>query len=261
MTNDMTEPQIVISEPTGADGAPWLVLGHSLGTSSDIWRDAIPLLEEHYRMVTWDLPGHGKAPVAEGPFTIADLSESVSAHLGRRGISRFHYAGVSIGGTVGLDLVLRHASKLDAVVAISTGANVDDPAAWAARAEAVRSEGTGALVEGSRMRWFASTTHERHPARVAETLAALARTDDRSYAWACEALADFDASHELGQVDRPVLALWGDQDALVPESKSSELANALPRGTVRCVPGAAHVSPLEQPAVVASLLTTFLERP
>lgn len=253
----MVKLRIAVSEPRGATDAPCLVLGHSMGTSSDLWADVVPLLAPHFRVVTWDLPGHGASPAADGGFTISDLSDAVVEQLDARGVSTFSYAGVSIGGTVGTDLALRHPERVDAVAVISAGANVDAPADWAERAALVRLQGTEALAAGSLQRWFAPATRERRGGRAASMIEALRRADDRSYSWACEALAAYDVSVDLPRVDVRVLALWGEHDQLVPERKSAELARRLPRGSVRCIPGAAHAAPLEQPETVSGLLVDF----
>ncbi|MFI9642621.1 alpha/beta fold hydrolase [Micromonospora sp. NPDC051925] len=253
----MVKLQIAVNEPRGATDAPCLVLGHSMGTSSDLWADAVPLLAPHFRVIIWDLPGHGASPVADGGFTISDLSDAVVDQLEARGVSTFSYAGVSIGGTVGMDLALRHAERIDGVAVISAGANVDAPADWAERATLVRSQGTEALAAGSLQRWFAPATREHHGERAAAMVEALRRVDDRSYSWACEALAAYDVSADLPRIDGRVLALWGEHDQLAPERKSAELARGVPRGAVQCVPGAAHAAPLEQPAIVSGLLVDF----
>ncbi|GAA2713011.1 alpha/beta fold hydrolase [Micromonospora olivasterospora] len=257
----MVNLQITFGEPHGATDAPCLVLGHSLGTSSALWADAAALLAKHFRVVTWDLPGHGASPAADDAFTISDLSDAVVGQLGARGVSKFLYAGVSIGGTVGMDVARRHAERVDAVAVISAGANVDAPAAWAERAALVRSEGTEALAAGSLQRWFAPATREHRGERAASMIEELRRADDRSYAWACEALAAYDVSPDLSRMDVRALALWGEYDQLVPERKSAELARGLPRGSLQCVPDAAHAAPLEQPTTVSDLLVDFFLGP
>ncbi|MFF3854275.1 alpha/beta fold hydrolase [Micromonospora sp. NPDC002575] len=249
--------RIAFGEPLGAADAPRLVLGHSLGTSSDLWSDAAVLLAQHFRVITWDLPGHGASPAADGAFTIGDLSDIVVGQLDARGVSSFLYAGVSIGGTVGMDLALRHAGRVDGLAVISAGARVDAPADWAERAAKVRLAGTEPLAAGSLQRWFAPATLRRRGERAASMVEALRRTDDRSYAWACEALADRDLSADLPGMNVRTLALWGEYDRIVPGEKSTELARELPRGVVQRVPGAAHAAPLEQPSTVARLLVDF----
>ncbi|MBM7518559.1 alpha/beta fold hydrolase [Nocardioides nitrophenolicus] len=246
-----------VSTPPEVTDAPWLVLGHSLGTSSALWTEVRALLADRFRTVAWDLPGHGRSAPAPGPFTVGDLADALVDGLRERGIDDFRYAGVSLGGTVGIDLAVRHADRARAVTVISSGISVDAPGAWVERADAVVSGGTDQLVAGSLERWFAPTTHARRPSRVAELIAALRAADDASYAFACRALAAYDATGGLGAVDVPLLAVWGEHDRLVPEPKSAELAAAVRHGSLASVSGAAHAAPLEQPEAVADLLDTF----
>ena len=66
----------------------------SLGTSTILWEGVIPTLAADYRVVAWDLPGHGASPAASAPFTVEDLADAVAAAVGEP----FLYAGVSLGG-------------------------------------------------------------------------------------------------------------------------------------------------------------------
>ena len=243
----------------GPGTAPALLLGPSLGTSYALWDQVAPELSVTHRVVRWDLPGHGDSPAAVGAFTISDLTDGIVEHLKTLGVSRFLYAGVSIGGTVGLDLALRYPDRVAAVALISSGARVNSRAAWAERAASVRGSGTESLVDGSLQRWFAPSTRELHPDRAERMLHALRDADDESYAWACEALADYDATAKLALVTPSVLALWGQYDQLVPEEQSSQIARSVRRGAIECVPNAAHTCPLEQPEAVAARLATFFE--
>lgn len=232
------------------------MLGHSLGTSAALWTDVLPLLAQSFRVICWELPGHGDSPSAANPFTIGDLADAVIGHLDARGVERFFYAGVSIGGTVGIELALSHADKTAGAAILAAGSSVDSPESWAQRAASVRANGTASLTAGSRQRWFAPGTHD-HPERIERALAALLDADDLSYAYACEALADYDVTTRLPEVTPPVLALWGQYDQLVPEQRSQQLAREVQNGSVRAIPGAAHAGPLEQPETVAAELTAF----
>ncbi|MGW3472609.1 alpha/beta fold hydrolase [Saccharopolyspora sp. NPDC000995] len=252
-----TGPTLTFTNPVGPADATHLLLGHSLGTSAALWAEVVPLLAQSFQVMCWELPGHGNSPAAGRAFTISDLSDGIVEHLDKRGVSSFLYAGVSIGGTVGLDLALRYADRIAAAAIVSAGARVDSHVAWAERAGSVRASGTGSLVAGSLQRWFAPSTRERHADRAERMLHALRDTDDESYARACEALAGYDVTAGLAQVAPPVLALWGQYDQLVPEHWSAQIAKGVRRGSVQCVPDAAHASPLEQPETVAGQLTTF----
>lgn len=253
----MTHVPVRFADPVGPESGELLVLGHSLGTSAELWREASGLLQSTYRVLEWELPGHGMAPPARQGYRVEDLSDLLVAHVGALGMDVFHYAGVSVTACVGLDLALRHASHVMTTTVITSGARLDDPSSMRARAAAVRDGGLEPLVEPSRGRWFAPTTNRETAERM---LGILRTTDAESYALAAEALAAFDASDAaLAEVDVPLLAVAGELDESVPPARSIELAARVRRGESLTIPRSAHCLVAEQPRLVAEGIAGFIE--
>ncbi|MFG6402994.1 alpha/beta fold hydrolase [Microbacterium sp. P04] len=253
----MSVPVLTATAPVGASDAPLLVLGPSLGTSTILWERVIPILAEEYRVIAWDLPGHGDAPAASGPFTVDELADAV-ADLVRPLTDRpIRYAGVSLGGAVGLTLALRHPDLVAALAVVASGAQLGDPASWHARAAQVRAQSTSALISASAGRWFAPASIARDPELTGRLLHALQDADDDSYAACCEALAAYDVRADLGAITAPVLVIWGEHDQVAPEAKADEVARGVGRGRSLRIDGAAHLPPAEQPAAVAAALSDF----
>lgn len=255
----MTVPEITLTAPEGAAGAPLLVLGPSLGTSTILWETTVPLLRERYRVAAWDLPGHGASPVPLGPFTVAELADGVAGAVRALGEQRIAYAGVSLGGATGLELALRHPELVEAAAIVASGAQLGDPQAWHERAALVRAQSTSALVTGSAQRWFAPGSVEREPELSGRLLHALQDADDEGYARCCEALAGYDVRDRLGEISLPVRAIWGRFDQVAPESKAAEIAAGVAAGSTAVIEDAAHLPPAEQPAATASALLAFFE--
>ena len=117
----------------GRRGLPLLVLGPSLGTSATtLWSAAAQQLSDHFQVVGWDLPGHGtnRAPVA-GPVSVkmlaaevVDLVDSLTDDLTP---APFHYAGDSVGGAVGLQLLLDAPHRVASATLLCTGARIGGP--------------------------------------------------------------------------------------------------------------------------------------
>jgi len=245
---------IALTAPVGPAGAPLVVLGPSLGTSTILWDDVVPLLADDYRVSAWDLPGHGVGPLARAAFTVGDLADAVAAAVPDQ---TFLYAGVSLGGATGLELALRHGDRVRGAAIVASGARLGDPDAWAERAAQARAQSTSSLIVGSAQRWFAPDSMTRRPELSGRLLHALQDADDDSYARCCEALAAYDVRPRLGEIGTPVLAAWGEHDAVAPEAKAVEIAEGVQRGRVARIDGAAHLPPAEQPEVVAALLRSF----
>ena len=255
----MSIPTIALTAATGPDDAPLLVLGPSLGTSTILWENALPVLAARYRVVAWDLPGHGSSPAATEPFTVADLADAVAAEIRALGAGRVLYAGVSLGGATGLELGLRHPDLVSALAIVASGAQLGEARGWHERAETVRSQSTSVLIIPSAQRWFAPGSIEREPDLSGRLLHALRDADAESYALCCEALAAYDVRGRLGEIGAPVVALWGEHDAVAPEAKALEIAGGVVRGRAEMIAGVAHLPPAEAPAATATALLAFFE--
>ena len=259
----MTVPELTLvrfpDRPDPSPRAPLVVLGPSLGTSvASLWSGVARRLEGDFRVLGWDLPGHGASAPTGEPFTMAELAQGVLAALDRRRadveIERsFFYAGSSIGGCVGQQLLLDAPDRVRAAVLLGTAARVGEPAGWAERARLVAAAGTPTQVVGSAQRWFAPGFLEREPVTGARLLHDLQEADRFSYARACEALGAFDLRERLGGVRAPVLTVAGAHDAATPPEAVGAVAGAV-GGRAVVLDGAAHLIPAEAPQDVARLL-------
>jgi len=251
----MTVPRLVGTDFGGPSDAPLLLLGPSVGTSvTTLWGAAAERLAEHVHVVGWDLPGHGRSPA--GAFRMPDLAAAVVALAdGIAPGAAFHYAGDSIGGAVGLQLLLDAPERLLSAALLCTGAVIGRPEEWAARAATVRSSGTDAVVELATQRWFASGFADRRPSAVAALVDALRTTDDESYAQACEALADFDVTDRLSEITTPVLAIAGAEDIPTPPDGLARIASGVKDGRLIVLDGVGHLAPAEAADRVAALIT------
>ena len=255
----MTVPPIALTAPQGPAGAPLLVLGCSLGTSAILWENVVPLLGDGYRVSILDLPGHGRAPAATEPFTIGEIADALAQALEGLGETDVRYAGVSLGGAVGLELLLRHPGLVSSAAIIASGAKIGEPDAWHQRAAQVRVQGTASLVIGSAQRWFAPGSIERNPVIAGRLLHALRDTDDESYALCCEALAAYDLRHLLGDIAVPVLAVWGAHDEVTTEADLRRIAEDVQHGRPVGLADAAHLPPADDAAGTAAVLREFFE--
>lgn len=252
----MTVPVLVASR-TERPGSPTLVLGPSLGTTTRLWANAIPLLAQHFDILAFDLPGHGASPAATEPFTTAELAEAVVRVAALAGVKRFSYAGDSLGGQLALELALAHPERVFAVSIICSAAKVGEPDAWRERAATVRAQGTPVLVGPSAGRWYAPGFIEKNPDLVGAMLIELSDTDDESYALCCEALAQTDLRSRLHEIEVPLLALWGAQDVVIAPADARAVAERVQRGRGIELADVAHLAPAEDPRGVAEALIEF----
>ncbi len=261
----MSVPVISATRMTGSAHRaelPLLVLGPALGTSAaTLWTRCATDLTEAFDVLAWDLPGHGhNHAVPDEGFSMAELAEGVlrvvEEVLDQREEFRgsFVYAGDSVGGCVGLQLLLDHPDRVRSAVLLCTGARIGDPSMWAGRIGQVSVSGTPVMVAGSAERWFGPGFLDREPDTASSLLHALRSADDEGYVQVCQALADFDVRDRLGEVDAPVLAVAGRADASTPPAALSEIAAGVRRGRLVELDGVAHLAPAEAPGPVAALI-------
>jgi len=250
----VTTPRITGTDFGGADTAPLLLLGPSLGTSAaTLWSDAARRLAGPLHVVAWDLPGHGRGEPAE-PFTIAELAAGVLAFADEFGSGPFHYAGDSVGGCVGLQLLLDAPTRVQTATVLCTGAAIGTPQSWHDRAATVRAQGTRSMLDGAPGRWFAPGFPATEPGTSAALLDALRHTDAESYAQVCGALAEFDVTQRLPEIAAPLLAIAGSADVPTPPESLQRIVSGVQDGTLAILDGVGHLAPAEAPDRVAGLI-------
>ncbi|WP_328836122.1 3-oxoadipate enol-lactonase [Streptomyces europaeiscabiei] len=238
----------------GPASAPPLLLGPSLGTSTRLWDKVAPELSITHRVIRWDLPGHGDSPaglIAPGA-TVGDLAALVLALADALGIERFAYAGVSLGGAVGLQLAAHHPQRVSSLAVICSSAHFNGARPWRERAELVRREGLAGLAETADARWFTPGF------TVPELVDDHRNADPEAYAACCDALGAFDIREDLSRISAPTLLVAGRQDPATPPAQLREIADAVPGSSLTEIPGASHLAPAERPeAVLAALRGHF----
>lgn len=242
----------------GPHDAPVLVLGPSLGTDTGLFDAQAAEFAGSHRVVRYDLRGHGGSEVVPGPCTVADLADDVLGLLDSLGVGRFSYAGVSIGGAVGLQLALRVPDRVERLAVLASAARFANAESYAERAQQVRAEGTEFLVPSRTGLWFTAEFAESEPAEAGRLVAMLRSTPAEGYAACCDAIAEFDIRSRIGEITAPTLVLAGAEDPATTGELMRELAEGIPGAQFVVVPGAGHLPNATHPAEVNAALREHL---
>lgn len=237
----------------GRDDAPVLVLAPSLGATWHMWDRQIPELTRTWRVLRFDLPGHGGAP-AHPASSVAELGDRLLATLDELGIQRFGYAGCALGGAIGIDLALRAPHRVASLALVATSPRFGTPDEFRQRAVMVRANGLEPIARSAPEQWFTPTFAGAQPAIVDWAVQMIRTTDPGCYIAACEALAVFDVREALGRIAIPALVLVGSEDAVTGPAEARTLVAGIADARLAVVPGASHLAPVEQPAAVTELL-------
>ncbi|MBO0877968.1 MAG: 3-oxoadipate enol-lactonase [Pseudonocardia sp.] len=259
MTGDHP-PTTLHHRSDGPPGAPVLVLGPSLGTDLHLFDAQVAALAGRYRIVRFDLPGHGGSPAPDGLCSIRGMARDVLALLDRLGIDRFHYAGVSIGGAIGQQLAVDHPERLRSLTVCASAARFADPDSWPQRAATVRAHGTEAMLASRPGTWFTHRFADNHSAEATRLLDMLRATTREGYAGCCEAIATFDLRERLGAISVPTLAIAGADDPATPPEMVRLISDGVQHGGFVLIRDAAHLVNAERPDQVTTALVEHLER-
>lgn len=241
----------------GPDDAPVLVLGGSLGTTTELWRPQVAALSARFRVVRYDHRGHGGSPVPPGPYSLADLGGDLLALLDRLDLRRVHLGGLSLGGMVAMWVAATAPDRVDRLALMCTSALLGPPEMWARRAAAVRAGGTGAVADAVLDRWFTPGFVAGQPDLVAGVRRMLTATPPEGYAGCCAAIETMDLTPVLGRIASPTLVVAGADDPATPPEHARRIAAGVPHARLEIVPDAAHLASVEQPEAVTKLLLNF----
>ncbi|MEV6238578.1 3-oxoadipate enol-lactonase [Lentzea sp. NPDC051838] len=244
----------------GPEDAEVLVLGPSIGTSTGLFDAQVAALADRWRIVRFDLRGHGESPDAPGPYSIGELASDVVELLDALGVRQFHYLGVSIGGAIGQWLGIHHGSRLLTLTLCATAAQFPDPPQWPARAALVREKGVEVMVPSRLGTWYTQEFAVLQPEEAERLLDMLRSTTVEGYAGCAESIGTFDVRSELGKITVPTLVLAGADDPATTPEIVRVIADGIPGARFEVVADAAHLLTAERPEVVNALVVDHLSR-
>lgn len=242
---------------TGPDEAPVLMLSHSLGQDHGMWDPQAADLSARFRVIRYDIRGHGASSVTTGDYRIEQLGADALALADALGVDRFAFCGVSLGGMIGQWLAAHVPDRVTALVLANTSARADAER-MESRRQAVLAGGMTAVVDVVMGRFFSPPSLALNPPMVASARRTLLGTDPVGYAGCCAAIRDMNHTGILRKMRGPVLIIDGERDASLPWSGHGEiLARDIPHARVVRLP-AAHLSNLEAPRAFTAALFDFL---
>jgi 3-carboxy-cis,cis-muconate cycloisomerase len=253
-----TRPIPVHYIDAGPDDAPVVVLSNSLGSTIGMWDGVVPELTARYRVVRYDLRGHGETSTPPGPYAIEDLGADLIALLDRIGVERASLVGSSIGGMASVWVAAHARARVERLVVIGSAARLGPASGWLDRSRAVLMEGTARVAEAVTPRWVAPAFAAAHPEVMERYRVMFAAADPAGYAGCCIAIAGMDLTDALGRITAPTLVAVGSEDPATPPGLSQVMVEAIPGARLAIIDGGAHLPSLDQPAEVARLLLEHL---
>ena len=226
-----------------------VVLLPGLLSDEDIWRDPIARLSPSHDVVCPGFLDHGSI-------------EAMAGHVLARAPERFSLAGHSMGGRVALEIAARAPHRLERLALLNTGFRPARPGEAEGRSRLIRvalEEGMAALAR----HWLPpmlAPQRARDPALMDRLTAMVERATPRLFQRQIGALLTRPNAHRgLSAIPCPTAVIVGRQDAWSPLAQHEEMTALIPRARLSVIEDCGHMSPAEQPGIVAEALYAWMQ--
>ena len=239
--------------------APTVVLAHSLGCTLAMWEPQVQALAAQFRVVRYDLRGHGRSGVPDADYTLAQMGADALAVIDATSAGvQVHFIGLSLGGIVGMWLGIHQPQRLLRLVLANTTPHIPLRDMFSQRMQTARTEGMAGIAAPTLDRWLGAAFKSAHPAQRDALVATMAAMSPQGYAGCCAVLRDADLRGDMVRIGVPTLVIAGDEDPATPPALAQQMAQVIAGAYVVSIPSAAHLSNLENPVAFNAAVLSHL---
>lgn len=251
-----------------------LLLLHGMGGSSETWRSVIGPLSGSYRVIAPDLPGHGESDKPRSDYSLGAFAVLLRDFLDELGVTRATIVGHSLGGGIALQFMYQHPDYGQRLILISSGGLGPDVGLTLRMLSAPGAEFIMPIIAP---RW-ALTAGERVWAWLHKAGLESPRGEEiwRSYSSLSDAptrqaflrtlrsVVDYRGqavcalNRITSKTEIPIMAIWGDQDAIIPLTHAYAAQQVRPDIRLEVLSGVGHFPQVERPGEVVELIEDFL---
>jgi len=260
---DQTAPDGTSYDVVGAPDGPPIVLIHGLGLARQLWAPHLPDFTDRYRIVNYDLYGHGASAPLKDEGSLRVYGDQIAALLDHLAIDTAAIVGFSIGGMINRRFAIDHADRASSLVILSSPHDRGDEgqAQVEARALSVRERGAMSTMDAALLRWFTPGHLAAHPQHETLVRAWRDTVHPESYAQATWVLAH--GVRELiapePPITLPTLVMTSENDTGSTPAMSHAIASEIAGAETIIVEGLQHLGLIEQPALFTQPIRAFLE--
>ena len=247
----------------GPAGAPVVTLTHPLGVTLALWDEHVEALAARYRVLRYDVRGHGGSDAPPGPYTLEEMAADLFGLLDSLGVAETHFVGVSMGGLIGMTAALADPRRIRSLVLCDTTACYGPGVRpmWEDRIRVAESEGmTADLVERTMAIWFTPAFRAERRQAVERIASMLRATDPRGYAAAIRAIGFVDLTARIAAIRCPALVVVGERDPGTPPAMARVIHECIAGSELLEIPGAMHCAVAEAKERFLPALLDFLAR-
>lgn len=240
---------------------PWVMLSHGLATDLTMWDELASSLKSRYRVLRYDARGHGDTAASPPDYSLELLVADAAGILATLGIEHSHFCGLSMGGMIGLGLMLDHPQRMGSVVIADSRhtTTAEFTQAWLDRAEAVRKGGIAAVVDSTIARWSSKGLAEHNPGTIERMRSMIRRTSAEGYRGCAAALSGLNYGPRLAEIRVPALLVCGSEDHGAPPENTRQMHAAINGSRFLEIKHAGHISNIEKPDIFNAAVAKHLD--
>lgn len=246
----------------GGDGPP-VVLVHGMGLNRDMWGWQLAPLVQRFRVICYDLLGHGESAAPPADCAMDHLVAQLDALLDHLGIDRCALIGFSLGGLIVRAYALAHPDRAGALAILNSAHDRNDAERAGIRERLDRAIRFGHVetIDGALARWFTPDFAVRRPDVLEQVRRWMEANDPAVYPIVYRVLAESDAdlATSIAAIRCPTLVLACEEDHGNSPDMARRMAALIPGARTAIIPKLRHMALAEDPAAVSGALVPFLE--
>jgi 3-oxoadipate enol-lactonase len=244
-------------------GARWVTFVTGIANDLTMWDGQLPALERDFRILRYDLRGHGGSETTAGPYSMKLLVEDLKALLDSLSVRKTSLVGLGLGGAIAQAFAIEHAARVENLVPCCCRARMvpDFAAMWHKLRGTVQEQGLEAIVEPTVQRWFSEEFKAAHPEVLEKIRKMIRGTTREGYMGVTAAFLGLSVEHRLPEIRARTLYVSGAEDKLGgPPELMQGLSEKVKGAQHVSVPKAAHIANIQNPEGFNRVLTDFLGR-
>jgi len=259
---------ITLAYDTAGSGHPLLLIA-GVGYGAWFWHKVAPGLAKRFQVMTFDNRGAGGSDKPDGPYSVPMMAADAAGLLDARGVKDAYVMGHSLGGYIAQELVVSRPGLVAKLILASTNHGGQKVLPITPEALQVLTDRQGDPIELIRRGIAIACApgfSERRPDVVQELIDYRLTQPVPPAQYSAQVMAGAGAAaytdevvtQRMKAIAMPTLILFGEHDKVVPPGNADLMARKIANATVKIIPGAGHVFPIEEPEATVAILVEFL---
>jgi 3-oxoadipate enol-lactonase len=248
----------------GAEQQPVIIFIHGLALNKDMWSRQEDALKNEYRVIAYDVRGHGKSQMGKEEFSIELFADDLIHFMDMLEIDQTALCGLSMGGYIVLRAMEKYPERFTALILSDTQCIADSAEARERRMKAIEDIQQNGKVPFADQNAKNLFSPESFTTRKGEIEAVKAMTTNMQAEAICQtlnALANRDETcSRLNEIKIPVLILVGKDDKFTPPERSQFMHSKIKNSELHIIDRAAHLSNVENAEEFNRSLKDFLKK-